>query len=485
MKRSKIVGLKGKSPSSGYALLTVLLLLVLLFSLAAAIGKEVVDSQNATKTRLSSSAARYAAYAGIQHALVLSKTDSAFSGPLIAVLVPNSESVSYSVEVIKNSSLTASTAVDSDPPIQIPPGGIYIRSLGIDGNNKTIALHAVTGIYSQDSCTLNYAAFADNSLKLEGNSQSTSYLPGETLFTPTGAELTSAQAETAKGSLGTNRKLDLTDSAKIAGDIFIPSGLSSLLPDLTSHLFNPSLNTVTTLPSPVDMPRFSPPAIPANTSLTDITANGAGGILSSTPSGGQEVKSFKKLTVGPSGSLTVTSGSYYFTKGVSIEGSLNIQEVDSKPVIFFIKENMELANGSRVNFNGSGKSSNLQVYFINKAEGSQEFKMVGDSQFYGTVAGSRVNGIFEDNAQLYGSFLGRSVSAKGNAKLSYDESLKGQSLNAVPDWRLHGITEPKPKTLCAVSPVLRDYAESVVNQTVHYKKDLIASMPLAPIVPNE
>lgn len=457
--------MKIKGRRRGYALITIIALTGLFLTIAGAVGSEVLAGLHNTRVRKSGSTARYAAYAGIQHAVhaLRDPNTDPENLDLTKILMPGSDTVSYSVYITVGDS--AGTAVADDGTV-VPEGTIYCVAVGVDGSSSggDVALHAMSGVISDGRPTLKYAAYADQSLKIEGAVQSLS-VDSTTDFNFEPAQLNSntlainasdpmmarvtPSTTGSLGDLGTNRYLDIGSGVNISGKIHRPPGLA-----LAANLPN-----VVDLDHPEDIPRYSSPAGSQNAQSPPPVI----------PSPGQGTAVYTKLEVASGSQAVLQPGRYFFRDGMDIAGVLNSSGDDpDEPVVLFLGGDATLADTARVNL---GKSAaNIQIYFVDDGgETPLKFKMDGNSQFFGTVVGNRAEGELGGQAEFYGGFLGRSMSASGSAKLVYDQTLDGKPLGVAANWGLNGITEPKPEKVLQISAAAKMYVQSVRNNTVHYK----------------
>ncbi len=452
----------------GYALITILLLAGFFMTVAGAIGSEVITGLHNTRARQSGSTARFAAYAGLQHAILAIRNSSVpADGRLEGYLMPGSSHVSYAVYIINNTDGSPNNPIYASDGTEVPPGTIYCVAMGVDGSSTggDVALHAMSGTISDGRPILKYAAFADHSLKIEGSVESLSIDSATASFTevspqPNGIQntpITQVAADTTgdSGDLGTNRYLEVGSGVNISGSIHRPPSLALT----TSNLPN-----VVDLANPEEIPRYNSPA----------TSQNAPPPPSQIPSPGQDTAVYSKLDAPLGTEVVLQPGRYFFRDGMDIAGTLSTIDTNpdnSEPVVIFLGGDATLADTARVNL---GKSAaNIQIYFVDDGgEDPLKFKMDGNSQFFGTVVGNRAEGEICGQAEFYGGFLGRSMTASGSAKLVYDQSLHNKTLGAAANWGLNGITEPQPEKVLNGNQLAKMYVQSVKNKTVQYKPSI-------------
>lgn len=439
--------------------MTVLLLAGLFITVAGAIGSEVLSGLDATRSRVSTSTARFAAYAGLQHTVQLLRHDRAYSQDLVAVLMPNSTTVSYTVQITNNSAGQSQLAAPDG--YLVPAGTVYCAAIGIDDGQEGVALHAISGLVSDRRPELQYAAFSDHTTDLSGLAQSLSFNPNTCKFERDAATGRVVPSETGSaGDLGTNRYISLDASASVSGNVYRPVSEAA-----STQQFGISLrgaSEIFDLPLPVDIPKYSTPV----KAQSPVTASSAS-TLKAAP---DETKVLAQLQVDPSTTLEVGPGRYFFPNGMDLRGELKAQSdvTPDKPIVFFVGGDASLTDTARVNLGGHAAS--LQVYFVDRQQDAkQQFQMEGASQFFGTVVGNRVEGLLSGQAELYGGFLGRSMKAEDSAKLIFDETLKSTPLQESANWGLNGVTEPKPERVLQKSLVIRQVVAKVKNRTIAYK----------------
>ena len=475
--------------------MTILLVATLFIALASAVGSEIVAAQNATKTRLGTSRARFAAYAGLQHAILRIKAHDYAN--LEGVLLPGSDTVSYSVQIFKNDDDTPVTPLEIG--VTVPPNSIYLSAMGVDGTQAEVALHAMSGLVSETNTKLKYGAFTDQNIELTGSSKSLSYDSAAIQANPTpftvnqDTGIITPAVTGAAGDLGTNRTVTIDSPAGISGDIYRPvSGANPLLPanvvtndaNLLTGFAESNVagdaNEVRDLSAPVELPKFSAPA--AASILTSIPV----GTTNLTPSNSEEPLVYDRLNVAANSTMTQHGGRYFFPNGMQIDGLVEAAaDVGAtNPIVIFVGGDVKLGDTGQFNLNGL--PSNVQLYFVNKRDVDQKFQMQGESKFFGTVMGNRVKGYLSEQAQLFGGFMGRSMSAKDSSEIVFDEKLREASLAVKGTWGLNGVTEPEPEVVISKSTFLGTYVAKVQTNNITYKtpvgtKKAILQEELAPL----
>lgn len=427
----------------GFAFVTLILIGAIFMALAGAMGTQVVSVMDASRKRMGHSACRFAAYAGLQHALLLLRFNPGWNAGIPTTSMPGNPSVSYSVEITNN--LNGTDVIHLAGGLDVPVGAVYCASMGInETEDSKIQLHAMTGIMAQGNPTLYHAAFTENTLSLTGSSQSSSYDPATAGLSLGADGRADAATTSSQGAVGSNRYAHVDSTARVHGDLYKPSSLAM---SLASGVVSGS---VLPLSDPVTVPIIDPP-VEFDSPAAALTNPGT--LSSSNPS---EAKVIEKLTLQAGQTLTVDPGKYFFPDGIDIDGNVQFgPTVDADhPVQFFVGNDARFGDGARVNVMGSTR--NLQVVLVDHNDGTpQTFAMEGKSQIFGAVFSGKAEGTIAGESSLYGAFIGRSLTCSENSQLVYDQSLSSSPLRISTAWGLHGVTEPKPDIVLAAYPVLK------------------------------
>jgi hypothetical protein len=406
------------------------------------------------------SASRYAAFAGLQHALLMLRFNPGWSAGIEPTTMPGNKSVSYAVEITNN--LNGTLPVNLGGGIVVPPGSVYCASMGINESDESqLQLHAMTGIMAQGNPTIAHAAFTDNTFSLSDTAQSSSFDPATVGFTIDGDQRAVPTTLNSEGAVGSNRYADIGASTQINGDLYKPADLALTL---ASGLVS---GNVIPMSDPVAVPVLDPP-VDFTSPLAAMTDPAI--LTSTTP---DDPKVIRGLTL-TAGTMTVDPGRYFFPDGIDINGHIELSpSVDSDhPVLFFVGNDAEFKDGARVNV--AGETRNFQVVMVDLNDGSpQNFSMEGKSQVFGAVLAGQAEGVISDQANLFGGFMGRSLSCSDSAQIVYDESLSTSPLTISTAWGLHGVTEPKPEIILASYPVMRT---SITTLSSH---SMIAAAPVS------
>lgn len=113
--------------------------------------------------------------------------------------------------------------------------------------------------------------------------------------------------------------------------------------------------------------------------------------------------------------ITLTSGTYFFTS-LSLQNNADIRLAPGAEVQIYVTGDILFENNTT--FNEDGIPGNLTVF----TRGAKlNFK--NRTEFRGTIYAPNCDFMHENNADLYGSIIARSVSQKNNTCIHYDRSL--------------------------------------------------------------
>jgi hypothetical protein len=436
----------------GFAFVTLILLCAVFVGLAGAIGSQVTQGVLATRKRMSHSSSRYAAYAGLQHALLLLRLNPSWNEPIDPTPMPGNKSVCYAVDLTNN--LTGSSNINLPGGVVVPPGSVYAASVGINkADNSELQLHAMTGVMAQGNPTITHAAFTDNAFTLTGAAQSNSFDPATVGFSIDAEQRAVPSVLNAQGTVGSNRYATIDPTTQVNGDLYKPQDL--VLPPATGSI----TGDIIPLDDPVSVPVLKPPVdfTSPQAALTNPTA-----LSSANPA---QPKVIESLTL-TGGSVTVEPGRYFFPNGIDVNGMLELSSSvnSNNPVIFFVGNDATFGDAARVNV--AGETRNFQIVMVDVNDGTpQTFTMEGKSQIFGAVLAGRAEGTMSDTASLFGGFMGRSLSCGDSSQIVYDESLASNPLTISSAWGLHGVTEPKPEIVLAAYPALKMQIQTFDMQT--------------------
>jgi len=135
--------------------------------------------------------------------------------------------------------------------------------------------------------------------------------------------------------------------------------------------------------------------------------------------------SSKELTASGGGSVTFTSGTYYFSK-VTFSGGSNIIIAPGADVKIYVTGDWSTSGGGMVNTDG--QPANVEIY----STGNQ-FNFSGGSGFWACVYAPNAAISVSGSGDAYGSYIGREINNSGGTLFHYDEAL-----NRTPGGTLSG-----------------------------------------------
>lgn len=121
------------------------------------------------------------------------------------------------------------------------------------------------------------------------------------------------------------------------------------------------------------------------------------------------------LTVAAGGSVTFTSGIYYFSS-VSVTGHGQIQIAPGATVIIYMTGNWDSSGGTIINSNHT--PSSFQLYST-----GDSLLVAGGSEFYGAIYAPESSVMMMGGSDFYGSIVGATFNNGGGTKCHYDEAL--------------------------------------------------------------
>jgi hypothetical protein len=121
------------------------------------------------------------------------------------------------------------------------------------------------------------------------------------------------------------------------------------------------------------------------------------------------------LSVAAHGSVTITSGIYYFSD-VSVTGHGEIIIEPGAEVIIYVVGTWNSSGGTIINQNQT--PSSLQIYSV-----GDSVLVAGGSEFYGAIYAPESDVVVTGGSDFYGSIAGRTFVNGGGTKCHYDEAL--------------------------------------------------------------
>lgn len=247
-----------------------------------------------------------------------------------------------------------------------------------------------------------YGLFGDELVKMENNTCTDSYNSDSGTYA--GTQLNDL------GPIGSNGAIVMQNAATVGGDascataggISIEGG-SQVLGDTTSTADSVTLDIVPD--SEYDWAR--------DNSRAPLGFSGGGYNYNA---------GTKSLIIGEGGSLTLSSGVYYFSY-IKIEEDSEIKLAPGAEVTIYLTGDMIMENESYLNPGGS--PSDLMIF----SDGTS-LKLENDSEFYGAFYGPNAEFKIENNTSLYGAVVAKRTILENFACFHYDRHLgnftKGQ-----------------------------------------------------------
>jgi len=140
-----------------------------------------------------------------------------------------------------------------------------------------------------------------------------------------------------------------------------------------------------------------------------------------------------ELQVSQWGSLTLSSGVYYFSD-IYLENAASIDLVEGASVVIYMTGDINLENITSMNNGGS--PADLVIY--SQGDG---FTLSNDTKFYGSFYGPDAIFYVENNTDLYGSVVADAIVIENQACFHYDRDLRDFSRRSydgsmsMPGWK--------------------------------------------------
>lgn len=395
----------------GFSIALVLMLITILVVVALAISSISMQNLGFADREQDKEAAYFAACAGIS--VVVNElynnpdwSDGINEEVLTSTNGTYSITFNSSLPYYSTNNLNGETAVNRSDGISVPPGFAYIISTGKINNiiqRVGIMLEKNTAPYFP----FKWAAFGDEGVTKTGSSNTNSY-DSESSVWPY-PDLNSG------GDIGTNSTSSVSPYAvyingpgAINGTVYVGEGgdPETAINDVgISYLGSDSLDKPVSMPSVKD-------ALSAIPSIGNKSFNGNGdkGIL---PPG-----KYGDFDMTGNCSITLTGGVYSFSD--FSQGGTCIINIDpsSGPVIVYINGDISITGGGFVN--NSHIASNFVLY---GTPSCQDVILTGNPASYCVCYAPNANISIRGTSDMYGSFMGKTVSLDGNGAIKYDKAL--------------------------------------------------------------
>jgi hypothetical protein len=297
-------------------------------------------------------------------------------------------------------------------------GQAVIESQGFTPT-QTLAMgrRSIKSIIPIEDITFKFGLFASQAITMSGQARTDSYDSANGLYNQNGNK-------NHRGDVGTNGDIGTSGQAYIDGNASIgPSGIfnnqSAVYGTITQH--------------PVYA--FPPVSVPAN--LSSLPSSGSiSGTATLTPG------NYKYSSINLAGQNTLTligPINLYLTGSPSIRTSgqskIVISIASTGPVKIYADGNIQMSGQGITN--QTNLPENLIIYGTSSSAVTYQF--TGQAAFFGAVYAPAANMHISGQGGFYGSFMGNTIDASGQAYVHYDESLKdftGTSQSATtPSWQ--------------------------------------------------
>lgn len=354
--------------SQGIALAVTLLILMILSVLFLTIGTLGISNLNLVSNFRDSTAAYYAARAGVARAIYELYDDSSwaegFSNQSLTS-VNGTYTVSFSSSTYySTNNMSGSSTVTGWGGTQVPSGYAYVISTGIVNN----ATQRVASMVKKGRGIWDYALFGDESLSLNGTID-------------------------IDGNIGTND-------------------------DEISESGNPAVDGEKDTDAGITLDPVTEPTITPDNSGTNFTSTAS-------PAPGKY--GYVKLSGGDT--LTLSAGNYSFT-GTNSKSAINVGGgssiiISSGPVYIYVNGELKLAGNAITN--NTGDASKLIFYGVNASSHSYEnctsVTITGCSGAVCAIYAPNADITFSGTCGLTGSAIGNVAFAGGTTSITYDSNL--------------------------------------------------------------
>jgi len=363
--------------TNGSALLVVLALILFI----SAVGVITLDTANTdielSYNQLHEDQAFYIAEAGAKQALATLNDDNSWRDGYTDE--PFGEGA-YTVSL--TDSLVDSALFDT----------VLIRSsAGVDGSRSTVELTAVP-VYIYP---FRYAMFAKGGIVLDRETCTDSYDSDSGSYAATHLD--------SLGDIGSNGTVTSSQLVNFGGGISVatPGGI-------TLGAGSTVTGDTTSTADSVDIP-------PISTTELDWARTNSIAQTGMTGSGYTYNNGTKALTTGSYGTITLTSGVYYFSSITLGQGS-SISLAPNADVTIYVTGNITCGQTSTIN--ASGLPANLAIYSTGAS-----FAFNQGNTFNGSFYGPNAHIQYDQTTQLFGALIGNTIKLDRYACFHYDRSL--------------------------------------------------------------
>jgi hypothetical protein len=424
----------------GSGLALVLLVASVLAIMVATVGNNTMQHLQDTNTDLFTKEARYAAYAGLQAALVHLAVDRTWipdPNPLEAPL-PGNPLVSATVHVYNNyGGVLGDPSFTAPDGTEVPKGATYLLALGRAAGRTSQSQAVMLSMAWFGDSPLTMAAFAQERIVMTN-----SYTDAWASVNGTGTlrQKYASTVHAGKANVGTNALVQAIElnGSRVNGDVIVGAGgnpVDALRMDPTSQI----TGEATPEPETVRMQQFKPPYDP------DLAADPG-----STLSGSTMVVNpgdYTVLEAGPGMTVELAGGgTYLFKDALRLHGARLEISPASGPVWIYVGRELVIDGGSKVNSDDTGPDAITQSLSTSGVPANLRVMMCGDgtptskstavidgSQAWMVLCGRKLEVTVSGGSELYGCVRASQITVTGSA-LHYDTTLASVSLSAEVAW---------------------------------------------------
>ncbi|MCE7872911.1 hypothetical protein DYH09_21375 [bacterium CPR1] len=410
----------------GVAIIVVLLVLTVMAVIAAGVVALGTGSLGLANAQAQGERAYYAAEAGLAITLNRLQADVNHAGSSEFLLVGASPSRdSFDTKVFRQGDAGfPAGVVGSEYRYILSEGRAQNDGFEIRATRRVGLLARVT------QSMFSYAVFARNAVMIETGSQ-VDFYNSEGNPLPDGAHGHVATNSNTANSIKVETNSTVNGRAYTAPGVINPGGI---IVDGTSNVVGGQI----TMPSPVNFKAVSLPVDPegldpttgtdplnpdaADVPYADLTVNTAAPPL---PPG-----AYGDVVVEAGGILTLVPGGEYTFASLTVRDDSAIQLPNTVlPTSLYIKKTMAMLDGAVVN--DSLKPPLLKVFVSQGPVGLKAKKGGVPTKGYYSVYAPDADVKLDEQGQLYGSVIGRSVTLESSSKVTYDMELQNSSGGAV------------------------------------------------------
>lgn len=406
----------------GSVLAVVLIVLLVMTLIVFAIASMSVKNMNNVVGEYWEDRARFGAISGVHRVLTELSLNSSYNTDLTDIPITGDPDVVYTTDVDNN----VGNAVGKwgpDNRTWIPPGGVYVRSVGKMRSLAASSVTAVAAVISPQRPVFDEALFGNQGVSMT-DSQTISWFPGMT---------GEKQGHVGTNAI-TNNVITLANNSRVDGDAISGVDPTAVAPYPTISVDGTStvvgdMKTADESKLVLSFPGQIPPAVP----LPAQTGDAAGSVLPPGSYGPLELRGT---------AVTLTSGNYYFQNYIDLrpngatpaEIRIDPSVTIGSPVRVYFNTSCVFWGDARVNWTPAdtpGEPRCLQIY---GAEPPATPALPTPTLYLRSVdklafvsAGGNLD-MFLTDAQVHGALIGRQITCDSSI-VFYDTRLKGVPLD--------------------------------------------------------